>query len=165
MDETGPGFFNFPKNVPVYFRLSPFIFEIHDLLKQEKKMPRGLRVEGVLQQRVSTNRDSYIQGSNTQGFLKTRVLQAWVLTSRGLKNKDLATRGFLHKESYNQGFLQPGVLQPKILKTRSSYNKGFLTTRGSYNQGFFTTEGPYDQGSYNQGFLKLGVPSTRGLTT
>lgn len=67
MDETGPGFFNFPKNVPVYFRLSPFIFEIHDLLIQEKKMPRGLRVEGVLQQRVSTNRDSYIQGSNTQG--------------------------------------------------------------------------------------------------
>lgn len=66
MDETGPGFFNFPKNVPVYFRLSPFIFEIHDLLIQEKKMPRGLRVEGIY----------------NNGFLQTEIL-----TSRGLTPK------------------------------------------------------------------------------
>ena len=67
MDETGPGFFNFPKNVPVYFRPSPFIFEIHDLLIQEKKMPRGLRVGG---------------GSYNNGFLQTEIL-----TSRGLTTK------------------------------------------------------------------------------
>ena len=127
-------------------------------------MPGGLRVEGVLQQRVSTNRGSYIQGSNNKGFLQPRVLEAGVLTSRGLPNKDLATRGS-YKGSYNQGTLQPGVLQPKILKTRSSYNQGFLTTRGlttrgSCNHGFFTTEG-----SYNKGFLQQGVPTTRDLTT
>ena len=63
MDETGPGFFNFPKNVPVYFRPSPFIFEIHDLLIQEKKMPRGLRVGG---------------GLTTTGFYKQRFLHPGV---------------------------------------------------------------------------------------
>ena len=86
------------------------------------------------------------------------VFQAGVLTTRGLTTSCLTTRGLLpggltSSGLYKQGSLQAGVLQAGVLQL------GVLTTR------CLTTRSLRTWGSYNRGFLQLGVLTTRGVIT
>ena len=114
--------------------------------------PRGSYKKGflqlrVLQQEVLTTRSLITRGSYNQGSL-----QRGVLTNRSLKTRSSykqATRGLTTKGSYLD---QPSFLTNRRLKTRGSYNKGSLQPTSSFTTSGLQPRVLKFKSSYIKGF-------------